>query len=172
MGQLGANLGPTWGQLGANMGPTWGLLGANLGQLGALWGQPRPAWANTSQRGLIWGQLEATMDGEIIEKPLFFLGFSNILKKSLEAFWNALGDPLGTPWGALGDALGRPGGRLGKHWGSLGRPGARLGKPFFEDLPWKTLGKPRKTSQKSRPPRHSRNPLAQFPDRCMYVCMY
>ena len=56
------------------------------------------------------------MDQKIIEKPLFFLGFSNIFRKSLESFGKALGDPLGTPWGALGDAWGG----LGDAWGGLG----------------------------------------------------
>ena len=98
--RLGANLGPTWNQLGVLLGPIW----ANLGQPGPTWGQLRPAWANMSQREPTWGQLKANMDEKIIEKPLFFLGFFNTLRKSLEASGNALGDPLVTPWGALGDA--------------------------------------------------------------------
>ena len=113
-GQLGANLGPTWGQLGptwANMGPTWGQLGihlgptwAILGQLGPTWGLLRPARANMSQRGPTWGQLEANMELTIIEKPLFFLGFFNISRKSWGPCGNAWGGPLGTPRGDLGDA--------------------------------------------------------------------
>ena len=76
---------------------------------------------------------------KIIEKPLFFLGFFNILRKSLEAFGNALRDPLGTPRGVLGDA-----------WGSLGDALGGLGDAL-EDLgdaveglggfPWKNLGR-------------------------------
>ena len=141
LGPTWANLGPTWDQLGAHLGPTWG----NLGQLGATWGQLKPAWANRSHCGLTWGQLEANMNPKIIGKPLFFLGFSNILKKSLEAFWNALADHLGTPWGRLG----RLWGRLGRLWGRLGKPWERLGRSFWEDLPWKTLGKPGKTLPES-----------------------
>ena len=133
-GQLGANLGPAWpnmGQHGANLGPTW----ANLGQLGPTWGSLRPARANMSQRGPTWGQLEANMDLEIIEKPLFFLGFFNISRKSLEVIGNALGQPLGTPWGALGDALGTPWEVLGDALEDLlGRPWKRppLGRPNKE----------------------------------------
>ena len=80
-----------------------------------------------SQCGLTWGELEANTDPEIIEKPLFFLGFSNISKKSLEAWWCALGDPLGTPWGGLGDALGGLGDALGGLGDALGSLGNALG---------------------------------------------
>ena len=69
-----------------------------------------------SRRGPTWGQLKAIMDEKIIEKPLFFLGFFDTSRKSLEALGNALGYPLGTPWGALGDARGA----LGDAWGGLG----------------------------------------------------
>ena len=127
LGPTWANLGPTWCQLGptwANMEPTWGQLGAhlgpawaNLGQLGPIWNQLQPAWANISQRRLTWGQLEAHTNVKIIEKPLVFLGFSNIVKKSLESFGKALGLPweaLGMPWG---HSWGRPALEdLGKAW--------------------------------------------------------
>jgi hypothetical protein len=74
------------------------------------------------------------MDVKIIEKPLFFLGFFNISRKSLEVIGNALGQPLGTPWGALGDALGTPWEALGTPWEALGTPWEALGTP------WKALG--------------------------------
>ena len=107
-----ANMGPTWSQLGVHLGPTW----ANLGQLRPTWGQLRLVQAKMSQRGPTRGQLEANMDLKIIEKPLFFLGFSNTSRQSMEALANALGDPFGTPWAPLGDARGA----LGDAWGSLG----------------------------------------------------
>jgi hypothetical protein len=83
---------------------------------------------------------------EIIEKPLFFLGFFNILRKSLEAFGNALGDPLGTPRGVLGDAWGSLGDALGGLGDALEDLGDAveglgdaledlLGKPSLEDPP-------------------------------------
>ena len=56
------------------------------------------------------------MDMKIMQKPLFFLGFFNILRKSVEVFGNTLEIPLGMPWGSLEDAWGRLGdarGRLG-----------------------------------------------------------
>ena len=148
MCQLGANLGPTWGALGpiwAKMGPTWDQLGAhlgqtlgNLGQLGPTWEQLGPAWAKMKQRRPTWGQLEARTDVKIIEKPLFFLGFSNNLKKSFKSFGNVFGDPLGTPWGAFGDAWAGLGAALGSLGGALGGLGNALG-----DLSWKTcLGRP------------------------------
>ena len=67
------------------------------------------------------------MDTKIIEKPLFFLGFSFIFKKSLESFGKALGDPLGTPWGAFGDARGVFGAALGSFGAALGGLGDVLG---------------------------------------------
>ena len=80
------------------------------------------------------------MDLKINEKPLFFLGFFDVLKKSVEALRNALGDPLGTPWRALGDALGGFGdavGGFGAPWRALWRGlGDALGFPL-EDDPWK-----------------------------------
>ena len=156
MCQLGANLGPTWGPLGptwANMGPTWDQLGAhlgptwgNLGQLEPTWEQLGPAWAKMKQRRPTWGQLEARTDVKIIEKPLFFLGFSNNLKKSFKSFGNVFGDALGS----LRGRLGRPWGRLGEPWGRLGRPRERLGRLYWEDLPGKTLEKLWKTSHRPR----------------------
>ena len=91
-------------------------------------------------------------------------GSSNILTKSFKALGNALGDSLGTPWGDLGNALrslGEALGSLGSALEGLGNalggfgdalrgPWERLGRPFLEDLPWKTLGKPGKTSQNPR----------------------
>ena len=77
------------------------------------------------------------MDVKIIEKPLFFLGFFNISRKSLEVIGNALGQPLGTPWGALGDALGTPWEALGTPWEALGTPWKALG-----DFLGKTLEEP------------------------------
>ena len=61
------------------------------------------------------------MDLKIIEKPLFFLSFFDILKKALQAYprWDqtrkglpkdgpgAASDDLGPPWGAL-ESLGQP----------------------------------------------------------------
>ena len=130
-------MGLTWGQLGANLGPTW----ANLGQLGPIWNQLRPTWANMSQRRPTWVQFGAHTDLKIIGEPLFFLGFSNIFKQSLESFGTALGDSSGTPWGAFGDAWGGLGelwGRLGRPWGDLGDAlEALLGEPL--GFPWKNL---------------------------------
>ena len=60
MGQLGANLGPTWGQLG----PAW----ANLGQLGAHLVQ---TWPNMGQHEAPWDQLGANMGLPKIEKLAF-----------------------------------------------------------------------------------------------------
>ena len=82
MGQHGANLEPTWGQLGANLvqlGPTWC-------QLGPTWRQFRPARTKMNQRKSTWSQRETKMDLKIMQKPLFFLCFFNILKKCLEAY--------------------------------------------------------------------------------------
>ena len=85
------------------------------------------------------------MDPKIIEKPLFFFGFSYISQKSLEAFWNALGEPLGTPWGGLGAALGALGAALGSFGDALGSLGNALGglsgKICFGRL-WESLGRP------------------------------
>ena len=85
-----------------------------------------------------WSQLEANIYAKIIEKPLFFPGFSNIFKKSLESFGKALGDSLGMPWGAFGDAWGGFGAALGSFGAALGglgdALGALLGKPALEDL--------------------------------------
>ena len=135
------------GQHGANLGPTWGSLGANLGQLGPTWEQLGPAWANMKQRRPTWGQLEARTDVKIIEKPMFFPGFSNNLKKSFKSFGNVFGDPLGTPWGAFGDAWGGLGAALGSLGDALGGLGNALG-----DLSWKTcLGRPWESLE--RPPR-------------------
>ena len=67
-----------------------------------------------------WGR---NIYAKIIEKTLFFLSFFDILRKSLEAFGNALegflgmpGEPLGTP----GEALGTPWEALGTFWEGLG----------------------------------------------------
>ena len=70
------------------------------------------------------------MDEKIIAKPLFFLGFFDTSRKSLEALGNALGDPLGTPWGALGEPLGTPGEPLGTPGEALGTPWEALGMPW------------------------------------------
>ena len=127
-------MGLTWGQLGANLGPTW----ANLGQLGPIWNQLRPTWANMSQRRPTWVQFGARTDLKIIGKPLFFPGFSSILKKSLESFGKALDNPLGTPWGAFGDALGGFGAVLGSFGAALGGLGDALGALLGG--PWDFLG--------------------------------
>ena len=82
---------------------------------------------------------------KIIEKPLFFLGFFNILRKSLEAFGNALGDPLGTRWEALGDAWGDLVDTLGGLGDALGGLGDALGHLLggTEGIPWGSLlGRP------------------------------
>ena len=106
-----------------------------------------------SQRGPTWGQLKAIMDEKIIEKPLFFLGFFNTSRKSLEALVNALGEPLGTPWGAVGDARGA----LGDAWGGLGDALGGLGNALgglgdaLGDPSWRTLGKPWKNHLKDLP---------------------
>ena len=71
-----------------------------------------------SQHEPPWGQLEKKLDLQIIEKPLFFLSFFDVLKKSLEAFGNTLANPSGMPWGAFGDAWEG----LGDALGSLGDP--------------------------------------------------
>ena len=76
-----------------------------------------------NQHGPTWGQLEKKMDLKINGKPLFFLGFFNVFRKSLEAFGNVLVNPLGTPWGTFGDAWGI----LGDAMGSLGDPLGDLG---------------------------------------------
>ena len=104
-----------------------------------MWNQLQPAWANISQRRPTWGQFEAHTDLKIIEKPLFFLGFSNIFKKSLESFGKALGDPLGTPWGAFGDAWGGFGAALGSFGAALGGLGDALGALL--EGPWEFLGR-------------------------------
>ena len=69
-----------------------------------------------NQRRSTWSQLESNMDLKIMQKPLFFLGFFNILRKSVEVFGNAMEVPLGMPWRGLEDAWGR----LGDAWGRLG----------------------------------------------------
>ena len=80
------------------------------------------------------------MDEKIIEKPLFFPGFFNTSRKSLEALGNTLGDPLGMPWGALGDTLGDLGNALGglgdALGGLLGGPGHAL---EALGVPWEAL---------------------------------
>ena len=99
------------------------------------------------------------MDPKIIEKPLFFLGFSYISQKSLETFWNALGEPLGTPWGGLGVALGALGaalGGFGDAWEALGTPWeAFLGRPALEDLGKALKDLPEATSSAKPPNRLS-----------------
>ena len=96
------------------------------------------------------------MDEKIIAKPLFFLGFFDTSRKSLEALGNALGDPLGTPWGALGDARGA----LGDAWGGLGDALGGLGNALgglgdaLGDPSWRTLGKPWKNHLESPPRIH------------------
>ena len=62
-----------------------------------------------NQRRSTWSQLETNMDLKIMQKPLFFLGFFNILRKSVEVSGNAMEVPLE----CLGGALGTPGGTLG-----------------------------------------------------------
>ena len=68
------------------------------------------------------------MDQEIIEKPMFSLGFCDILRKSFKAIayafenlWGRLGEPLGT----FGDALEGLGGVLGDQRGILEEPKGR-----------------------------------------------
>ena len=90
------------------------------------------------QRRPTWGQLEGHTDLIIIEKPLFFLGFSDIFKKSLESFGKALGEPFGTPWAALGDAWGSFGAALGCFGAALGDLGDALGALL--EGPWNFLG--------------------------------
>ena len=121
MDQHRAHLGPTWAKLGQ--------LGLNLGQQG----KHEPAKANFRPTS---GQLEANMDLKLIEKPLFFLCFFNILRKSSEAIGHALGDSLGTPWGVLGDAWGSLGKTLGGFRDALGALGTPWGVPgdALEDL--------------------------------------
>ena len=81
---------------------------------------------------------------KIIQKPLFFLGFCNILKKSLEV--------LGTPWGTLWERLGNTLGGLGNALEGLGNAleglgnaleglGNALGDPSRRTLgiPWGNL---------------------------------
>ena len=132
--------------------PTW----ATLSQLGSIWDQFSPACAGMVQRGPIWGQFETNMVLQIIEKPLFFLGFCNILRTSLKAFGNALENllgrlekPLGIFWvagrifedalGSLGDALGSLREALGAPWGHLGKPPwQNLGRTFWRELPEST----------------------------------
>ena len=81
-----------------------------------------------------WSQLEANIYAKIIEKPLFFLGFFDILRKSLEAF----GTPWGAFWECLGEALGTPGRALGTPWEALGAPGKALGTPWSAlEAPWR-----------------------------------
>ena len=81
-----------------------------------------------------WSQLEANIYAKIIEKPLFFLGFFDILRKSLEAF----GTPWGAFWECLGEALGTPGRALGTPWEALGAPGKALGTPWSAlETPWR-----------------------------------
>ena len=69
-----------------------------------------------NQRRSTWSQLETNMDLKIMQKPLFFLGFFNILRKPVEVFGNAMEIPLGMPWRGLEDAWGR----LGDAWERLG----------------------------------------------------
>ena len=89
-----------------------------------------------------WSQLEANIYAKIIEKPLFFLGFFDILRKSLEAF----GTPWGAFWECLGEALGTPGRALGTRWGALGGPWETLGTPWEAlGAPWEAFGTPWET---------------------------
>ena len=95
-------------QHGTNLGLSWRLLGGYLNQLGPTWGQLKPTLANMTQRKPIWRQLETNMDLKIIEKPPFFLGSFDIIRKSLETFGNALEsvresfrDALERLWGRL-----------------------------------------------------------------------
>ena len=82
------------------------------------------------QCGAIWGQLETNTVLKITEKPLFFWGLFNILRKSMTAFGNAFGNPLGR----LGEPLGSPGEALETLWEALGVPWGALGTP------WEALG--------------------------------
>ena len=110
-----------------------------------MWNQLQPPRANISQRRPTWGQFEAHTDLKIIEKQLFFIGFSNIFKKSLESFGKALGDPLGTPWGAFGDAWGGFGAALGSFGAALGGLGDALGALLGKTClgrPWESLERP------------------------------
>ena len=75
------------------------------------------------------------MDLKFIAKPLFFLGFFDIFRKSLKALGNAIGNALGTPWRGLGDALGGLGDALGGLGDALGGLGGALEGPS-----WRTLG--------------------------------
>ena len=117
------------------------------------------------------------MDLKIIEKPLFFLGFFDTLRKSLEVNprqtqtrKNLPKKPLETPWGQLG----RPWGRLGEPFketeDALGGPSGRPGRPwdsFLEDLgdalgvpsgrPF--LGRPSGRPNKDERQRGARRPL-------------
>ena len=84
------------------------------------------------------------MDLKIIEKPLFFLCFFNISRKSLEALGNALGDAwgsLGDAWGSLGDALGSLGDAMKSLGDALGGLGYAWGNPSGRNL-GKTLEEP------------------------------
>ena len=153
-------MGPTWGQVGAHFGPTW----TNLGQLGPMWNQLQPAWASISHRRPTWCKFEAHTDLKIFEKQLFFLGFSDIFKKSLESFGKALGDALRRLWGRLG----RLWGRLGKLWGCLGRPWGRLGGTPGRTLgfPWRNLlERPSRIHVRAK---NLRRPLAQFSYSCTH----
>ena len=89
-----------------------------------------------TQRGPTWGQLKPIMDAKIIEKPLFFLGFFDTSKKSLEALGDALGDLLES----LGGALGTP-------WEPLGMPW----KPYLDAGEGQTQGQARKGRPKAGP---------------------
>ena len=85
-----------------------------------------------SQRGPTWGALKPIMDKKIIEKPMFFLGFFDTSKKSLEALGDALGDLLES----LGGALGTPWEPLGMPW----RPYVDAGEGQTHGLSWGQLG--------------------------------
>ena len=76
------------------------------------------------------------MDAQIVEKPLFFLGFIDTSKKSLEALGDALGDLLES----LGGALGTP-------WEPLGMPW----KPYVDAGEGQTQGQARKGRPKAGP---------------------
>ena len=161
MGQLGADLGPTWSRLGANMGqhgPTWVRLGANMSQhwpswgqlgvnLGSTWANLRPTGADMQQLGVNLGPTRANMvaRGQLgvnmylgkPEKLVFRLDGSTIFTKLYVSPWTR----FGRPWGCLGRSWARLGWTSGE---ALGTPWEALGTPwriFLEDL-GKTLEEP------------------------------
>ena len=66
------------------------------------------------------------MDVKIIEEPLFFVGFFDTSRKSLEALGDALAEPSQTAWQCLA-VLERLVDALGSIWGVLKSLGGALG---------------------------------------------